>query len=38
MPRLKDNQGEFFDHVKLYLDNQLKTKFKGQSYSVHPEK
>jgi len=30
---LKGNQGEFFDDVKLYLDNQVKNKFKNTAHS-----
>ena len=32
---LKGNQGEFFDDVKLYLDEQLKLKFNQVAHSVH---
>jgi predicted transposase YbfD/YdcC len=32
---LKGNQGEFYDDVKLYLDTQLKAKFKNVPHSVH---
>ena len=30
---LKGNQGEFFDDVKLYLDNQVENKFKNTAHS-----